>query len=119
MTREQVDAINDVASAMYAIAASKGFHDGDERFGVPRDFGAWCANLHGEVSELWEAYRRNHLQGQCDKPIDLTCADEELADIVIRAMDTAAALGVNLGRAIQVKDEYNKSRPFRHGGKAA
>jgi NTP pyrophosphatase (non-canonical NTP hydrolase) len=119
MKPEQTQAISDVAREMYAIAASKGFHDGDVPNEVPRDFGAWCANLHSEVSELWEAYRRHQLDKQCDKPVDLTNAEEELADIVIRAMDTAVALGVDLGKAIEVKARYNESRAHRHGGKAA
>lgn len=49
----------------------------------------------------------------------LTCAEEELADIIIRAMDTAKRLGVNIGRAIAVKHAFNATRPHRHGGKAA
>jgi hypothetical protein len=58
---------------------------------------------------------------ECDKATSdrLTCAEEELADIIIRAMDTAVALGVDIGRAIEIKSRYNESRAYRHGGKAA
>jgi NTP pyrophosphatase (non-canonical NTP hydrolase) len=80
--------------------------------------GTFIANLHGEVSELWDASMAGRLNTQCDKPVSLTCAEEELADIVIRVMDTAKSLGVNLGRAIQIKSEYNRTRPFMHGKKA-
>lgn len=120
MTNEQATAIAAVASEMYSIARSKGFHDGEIIDGqAPANFGSWCSNLHAEVSELWEAYRNHGLNRGCDKPVSLTCAEEELADIVIRAMDTAVALGVDIGQAILKKSEYNRARAHRHGGKAA
>jgi NTP pyrophosphatase (non-canonical NTP hydrolase) len=114
------DAIQACALEMYAIADKSGFHE-DEIIGViPANFGAWMANLHSEVSELWEAYRKGQLASPCDKGgTIMTCAEEELADIVIRAMDTAVGLGVDIGRAIELKSAYNRTRPFRHGGKKA
>jgi len=42
----------------------------------------------------------------------------ELADIVIRVMDYCEWAGINLEAAILEKHEYNKSRPYKHGGKA-
>ena len=39
--------------------------------------------------------------------------------LIIRAMDTAVALGVDIGSAVQRKAEYNKTRPYRNGGKIA
>lgn len=42
----------------------------------------------------------------------------ELADVVIRVMDLAGALGIDLAHAIDVKSAYNAKRPYRHGGKA-
>lgn len=40
---------------------------------------------------------------------------EELADIVIRTLDLAGGLGLNIGESIMEKAEKNKTRPFRHG----
>jgi hypothetical protein len=82
---------------------------------------AWCANLHGEVSELWEAYRRGKLDAPCDKEgCQLTCAEEEVADIFIRNLDTAKQLGIHdVERVIRIKHEYNRQRPFLHGNKKA
>ena len=45
----------------------------------------------------------------------LSCAEEELADIVIRVLDVSRRLGIDIMRAIAVKHTYNVTRPFRHG----
>lgn len=105
----------------YRVAAEHGFHKSltpdPVAFLNRQSIATAVANLHGEVSEFWEAYRKDKITHQCDKHTSesLTCAEEELADIVIRAMDTAEALGIDLGRAILVKHEYNKGREFKHG----
>jgi NTP pyrophosphatase (non-canonical NTP hydrolase) len=62
-----------------------------------------------ELAEAMEAYRIN------DK-------DElavELADTVIRIMDMAEAYEINLEQTIIDKCDYNRTRPYRHGGKKA
>jgi len=43
----------------------------------------------------------------------------ELADAVIRIMDYCEFVGIDLEQAIQLKHEYNKTRPYRHGNKSA
>ena len=43
----------------------------------------------------------------------------ELADCVIRIMDTFAANGQSLEREIRRKMAYNEKRAYRHGGKLA
>lgn len=118
-----------VSKGMYQIAKDHGFHEGDEKFPtiaelVSHRMSEYVANIHGEVSELWEAYRKDEWHKPCDKkingqPIGLTCAEEELADISIRAMDVSVAMNINLGRAIRIKANYNKQRPYKHGGKKA
>lgn len=120
MTKDQITALNEVASACWGISKEKGFHDNDDQ---PGRFAEYCSNLHGEVSELWEAYRAGNLSNECDKAPKmtaanvrvLTCAEEELADIIIRAFDTAIGLGIDIGRAIHDKSEYNATRPRMHG----
>lgn len=119
--QESISELSKVALHVYNVAAISGFHENDkdlENYNNGR-FGEFCSNLHGEVSELWEAYRKGNLFNQCDKPIPLTCAAEELADIVIRAMDAAVALGIDIGESIASKDSYNQTRPYKHGGKKA
>jgi NTP pyrophosphatase (non-canonical NTP hydrolase) len=41
----------------------------------------------------------------------------EMADIVIRVMDYCGYAGIDLEKAIAEKMEYNRTRPFKHGGK--
>jgi len=113
------ESLNNIAEEMYAVAQRSGFHEKHVKGQIPEDFGAWCMNMVGEISELWEAYRNGKLDDQCDKKCKLSCAEEELADIQIRLMDTAVQLGVNLGRAVARKTAYNRTRPYRHGGKRA
>ena len=120
---KQSDSLNKLADAIYALAIEKGWHDPAET----RDHFVEraCNNLHDEVSELHEAWRNNRLDLPCDKADKmeamglkpLTCLEEELADIVIRAFDNARRLDIDILTAIQQKHEYNKSRSFRHGNK--
>ena len=117
-------ALDRIAVDMCAVATEKGFHGEPVRppflvLTIPHHFGEMCANIHGEVSELWEAYRNSKLASPCDKPCGLTCAEEELADIVIRTMDLAVVMGISLGAAIKAKSDYNRTRPYRHGDKKA
>lgn len=120
-----VDSINQTAKVVHDLAKGKGWHpDGMSPYEKVQTF---VANEHGEVSELWEALRSDKLDCLCDKAnamagignMPLTCMEEELADIVIRALDTAYSLGVNIGRSISIKTQYNSTRTHRHVGKLA
>jgi hypothetical protein len=125
----ETDVLNAVAKKMHKIADDHGFHEGYEKFptvaGLVDDrFGEWIANLHGEVSELWEAFRKDTWHMLCDKQINgvsigLTCAEEEFADTIIRAMESAVSMNINIGKAIYVKANYNNQRAYRHGNKKA
>ncbi len=41
----------------------------------------------------------------------------ELADVVIRVADLCGLYGIDLDEALEAKMAYNKTRPYRHGGK--
>jgi NTP pyrophosphatase (non-canonical NTP hydrolase) len=49
-----------------------------------------------------------------DKPVSL---DSEMADVAIRLFDLAEAAGIDLEGAMRRKRAYNRTRPYRHGGK--
>jgi len=70
-----------------------------------------------EVAEATEDYRNGSMDtflGAGGKPEGFWV---EVADAVIRILDLAGAMGVDLEHIIEVKHEYNKTRPHRHGGK--
>lgn len=107
--------LNEIADAVHANAKEKGFHPQDEPDHV---FVAnQCNNMHGEIQELWDAWRKGDELAPCDKNIGLSCTEEELADLVIRALDVSRRLGVDIVHAINVKHQYNKTRPYKHGKK--
>lgn len=103
-----------------ATAKSKGWYSSPE-YKIGDDIAA----MHAEVSELWEAHRNGALDLPCDKNEKmlsslgegLTCAEEECADLVIKALCIASALKIDISRAVRIKNEFNKTRPFRHGKK--
>ena len=79
---------------------------------------ARLALISTEVSEAIEEIRNGHAVTENyyvdGKPEGVP---SELADVVIRAFDTADAWGIDLGRYILDKLHYNAGRGFRHGGK--
>lgn len=112
-----------IAAAVHANAMEKGFHPQNKS--EDTFVKETCNNLHDEVSELHTAWREGNLHNACDKaekmralnlPV-LSCAEEELADIIIRALDTAERLGLDMEYAIAVKHTFNTTRPRKHGGK--
>ena len=107
--------LNTLAKQINETAHEKGFYDRLESNEAYMNRA--CANLHDEVSELHESFRNGHLYKQTDKEIDITYAEEELADIIIRALDTAHQLGLDINSAVAKKMEYNLTRPYRHGNK--
>jgi NTP pyrophosphatase (non-canonical NTP hydrolase) len=117
---------NDWAKAVFDAGKAKGWHSGEvEREPTRERVAVFLINLHGEVSEAWEAYRKGQLFSPCDKAEKmkaaglpaLGCLEEELADIVIRALDTAHTFGIDIQQAIETKHAFNATRPYRHGGK--
>lgn len=74
---------------------------------LPRPIPEVLCLIHSEVSEALEAFRNN----------DHDNFREELADIVIRVLDAAEGYGINLQEEILKKHEFNKKRPYKHGGK--
>lgn len=101
--------LNSLASEIVEINRANGWDvvkPGDWK-GSPHKIPAVLALVHSEVSEGLEAFRKD----------DKENFTEELADTLIRVLDCAGGLGLDMDRAVADKLEKNKKRGFRHGGK--
>jgi NTP pyrophosphatase (non-canonical NTP hydrolase) len=78
----------------YENSKAHGFHD-DPLDGTPERMPIRIALLHSEVTELFEAFRKDP-NAPTDKPgVQLSAAAEELADIVIRLFDFIMEFGID------------------------
>lgn len=127
--------LNALASECHATARSKGFWDPS----TGNNIGEMLMMVVGEVSEAHDEYRSGHAIGLIEyehasqagtpdfrnryledrnrnpgKPVGFPT---ELADVIIRTLDLAAGLGIDIEEAIRIKMDYNTTRPHRHGGK--
>lgn len=102
-----LSAWNSLAAAIHAINVDHGFWDGE------RNDGEMIALMHSELSEMLEALR--HGNPPSEHIPAFSGAEEELADLAIRALDMAAGRGYDLAGALLMKIEFNRSRPHKHG----
>lgn len=110
--------LNALRDRVHALARTNGgWYDGvaDER--DPVFIAARLALIHSEVSEALEEIRNGSMhptEGCQGKPEGLP---SELADIIIRTLDLAGSLGIDIEEAVELKHAFNATRPRRHGGK--
>lgn len=104
------DGLDTLIRCTFLIACDNGWHDKE-----PSD-GEYIALMHSELSEALEVLRGD------ENPPDKYCPEflaleVELADVVLRVFDYAAAKKLRLSGAMLAKMQFNRTRGYRHGGK--
>jgi NTP pyrophosphatase (non-canonical NTP hydrolase) len=103
-----INTFQTLAMDAHQTAVDKGFYPPEGR-----NFGELMMLIVSEISECFEAFRKGNPPD--DKLPQFDSISVELADAIIRIMDTADAQGLKVAEAVIAKMEYNKTRPHKHG----
>jgi hypothetical protein len=131
--------IKEAQAKAYKVSVDHGWWDTADDMNVPTKLALAAGELVGEALEEFRAdkmelayLQRNPETGKLRRitPEEALQADQaedemlkpvgfgiELADAVIRIFDLAEWLDIDLDNLVQVKMNYNETRPMRHGGK--
>ena len=116
--------IDSLTTRVFATNSAKGWHDCFARAESDAELADQVviklALVTTEVAEAIEEVRdlrftETYYSGADNKPEGLP---SELADIIIRTVDIAAVLNINLEEALREKLAFNDRREYKHGGRA-
>ncbi|MFV0512509.1 MAG: hypothetical protein ACK5MY_02565 [Jhaorihella sp.] len=111
LTEEEIQALSGLRVAQklaYRTANEAGWYKDPKTGGdIKRNFGEVVALMHSELSEALEADRKGLKD---DKLPHRDGREVEFADCIIRILDTAAALGLDVAAAVIEKNRFNKER---------
>lgn len=111
MTEEERNAFNGIRTAQFLAhktASDAGWYKNPETGeNIERNFGEVVALMHSELSEALEADRKGLMD---DKLPHRDGREVEFADCIIRILDTAEVLGLDIAGAMIEKNRYNQER---------
>ena len=110
------NSLNSLANEIWDTCEEKGWNE-------DLVLGNAIANMHTEISEAWEHIREGHRPNETWVDMDYEGGKPdgfpiELADVIIRVLHTMKYYGIDPEDVMRQKMDYNKTRPYRHGGKA-
>lgn len=103
--------LNELGQLANENAHAHGWYD------EPNPIPQQIALMHSELSEALECYRDGDMEVKVTEKGKPVGFPTELADIIIRVVDTAYEMGIDLDAVVRQKMAYNKSRPYKHGRK--
>jgi NTP pyrophosphatase (non-canonical NTP hydrolase) len=118
--------MNGLRDEIGRINESKGFHE------MPMELGTMLMLITSELGEALEAQRHGKQapypikEMVCETPEEFVetfqrdfkdTVEDELADALIRILDTAYRLNIDIEGHVRAKLNYNRTRPYKHGKK--
>ena len=121
---ERIKNLTEWSKEIHKANVEKGFYEEEKQFGTQ------IALIHSELSEALEAdrhkikadlYQFESLMEEGNEFVTTfketvkDSVEDELADAMIRIMDTCGHLGIDIQKHIELKLRYNSTRAHKHG----
>jgi len=108
ITKNDAQIINDLAARVHAGNRRAGWWYMEPEHPMSKfEVGTKLALIHSEVSEALEGFRTDAMDEKLPHRKEV---EVELGDTVIRILDLAGFLGLDLGGAMREKEQYNAQR---------